>query len=129
MTDTDLTEAHLERLVQEFYAKARADELLGPIFSTFVDDWDHHLKIVQNFWSHALLGTSRYSGSPFPVHMELPIKREHFLRWVELFSETAHETLPPDSAAFAIGRAHHMAQSFHMGVQPLEKPLRFPPVA
>jgi hemoglobin len=116
--------------VREFYRKAREDSLLGPIFNAKVDDWDVHLRVVANFWSRALLGTDRYNGSPFVVHMNLPVELEHFSRWLALFEETARETLPPELAGKALAKANHMAESFKAGIFPFVgsdgKPARHP---
>jgi len=116
--------------VQEFYRKAREDSLLGPIFNAKVDDWDVHLRVVANFWSRALLGTDRYNGSPFVVHMNLPVELAHFSRWLALFEETARETLPPELAGKALAKANHMAESFKAGIFPFVgsdgKPARHP---
>ena len=120
-----LTEEHLARLVQVFYERARAHPGLGPLFNTAVADWEHHLGIVQDFWSHALLGTQRYTSHPYPVHLGLPIRREHFGQWLDLFRPAALETLPGDAAARAIARAELMAASFRAGLFPFD-PLHAP---
>ncbi|WP_348626721.1 group III truncated hemoglobin [Methylocella silvestris] len=116
--------------VADFYGQARNDAMLGPVFNAAVADWDVHLKIVADFWSHALLKTERYKGFPFPVHTQLPLKPEHFPRWLELFEESARKTLPADLAEAALARARHMAQSFMAGIFPFTdkdgKPARRP---
>ena len=40
---TGITEAMIERLVRAFYAKVRADAVLGPIFEARIRDWEPHL--------------------------------------------------------------------------------------
>lgn len=115
-----VTEAQIAELVQVFYDRARLDDDLGPVFNNAVGDWDHHLAIVTDFWSNALLGTKRYTGHPFPVHMRLPITREHFGQWLALFREAAEEILPPETAKLAIGRAEFMAKSFRAGLFPFD---------
>ena len=117
-----MNEQHITNLVTTFYARARAHPALGPFFETVITDWDHHLEVVQNFWSHALLGTQRYKGHPFPAHMDISIQREHFDQWLELFRPTALETLPEDLALKAIARAEHMAESFRAGLFPFDRP-------
>ena len=52
-----LEEAHLEALVRAFYERARQDPVLGPIFATMVEDWEHHIRVVTDFWSRILLGS------------------------------------------------------------------------
>lgn len=115
-----LTEAHLARLVEVFYGRARAHPALGPVFNAAVVDWDQHLQVVQSFWSHTLLGTRRYNSHPYPVHLSLPIQREHFGFWLELFRPAAQETLPEMAARQAIAKAEHMAESFRAGLFPFD---------
>ena len=112
----DAVEEAIKNCVAAFYAKARQDPLLGPIFNNAVHDWDGHLRIISNFWSKALLATHRYSGSPFPLHMNLPLELEHFERWLSLFEETAKAALPAEYAAKAIAKARHMAEAFKAGI-------------
>ena len=118
-----LSEAHIARLVQVFYERARAHPDLGPLFAASVVDWDQHLGVVRDFWSRALLGTQRYQANPYPAHVGLPIRREHFEQWLALFRPAARETLPPEAAERAIARAEHMTESFRAGLFPLD-PLR-----
>ncbi|HVI51470.1 MAG TPA: group III truncated hemoglobin [Candidatus Sulfotelmatobacter sp.] len=125
------TEEQIARLVRLFYERARQEERLGPLFARMVSDWEGHFVIVQDFWSHILLGTGRYKGSPFAPHMQMPIELEHFDRWLGLFRQTAVEVLPPDAAKLAIARAEHMTKSFRMGlfpwIGPNGQPLRHKP--
>lgn len=115
-----LNEAHLTQLVEVFYQRARAHPSLGKLFNSIVSDWDHHLKIVQDFWSQALLGTQRYNKHPYPAHINLPIKREHFAQWLSLFQQAANETLPEEAANRAIAKAEHIAESFRRGLFPFD---------
>jgi hemoglobin len=123
-------QAAIRLCVEQFYAKARQDDLLGPIFNSKVVDWEVHLRVITNFWSHALLGTKDYKGSPFVHHMNLPVEIAHFTRWLELFQETTHHTLPPALAVKALAKANHMAESFKAGIFPFidkdGKPSRHP---
>jgi hemoglobin len=125
------SEEQLATLVRVFYESAKSDEMLAPVFSAAINDWDSHLVIVQDFWSHALLGTSRYKGHPFPPHMSLPIEPEHFDRWLSLFKVAADQTLPPEAASRAKARAIHMTDSFRVGLFPFVgadgRPSRLPP--
>jgi hemoglobin len=115
----DLEDA-IRTCVRRFYGKARQDALLGPVFNAHVTDWEHHFARIDDFWSHVLLGTKRYSGHPYPLHVQLPVRPEHFPRWVALFEETANETLPLELAATAIAKARMMAASFQAGIFPFK---------
>jgi len=125
-----VTEDQISTLVHVFYNSARGDERLGKIFNDSVSDWDHHLGIVADFWSHVLLGTSRYKSHPFPIHMQLPIELDHFDRWLSLFVVAADSTLPESAAIKAKTRAAHMIDSFRVGLFPFVgadgKPSRVP---
>ena len=104
--------------VRSFYARAQKDPLLAPVFAASIADWEHHLKKIQDFWSRALLGTERYSGFPFPAHLQLPVEPEHFSRWMALFEATAQETLSPALAEKAVEKARHMSTCFQAGIFP-----------
>ena len=121
-SDENALEKAIADCVREFYAKAKQDPMLGPVFADLIHDWDTHLRVVQNFWSHALLGTERYSGKPFVAHHRLPVELEHFDRWLALFEETAKATMPVDLAERACAKAHHMAASFKAGIFPFMGP-------
>ncbi len=118
MTDAEVTERQISTLVRAFYERARADDQLAPLFDAAIQDWDEHLRIVADFWSHVLLGTGRYRGSPFVPHTRLPIELGHFSRWLDLFSQTAVEVLPEPAATKAIAKARHMTESFKAGLFP-----------
>ena len=126
-------EESIKACVHAFYAKGAADPLLGPIFAGAIPDLEGHMTIVANFWSKSLLKTERYDGHPFASHIDLPIEPEHFSRWLELFVETAKETLPQAQAEQAVAKASHMAQCFQSGLFPFTgpdgKPARLPPQA
>lgn len=108
-------EQDIKLLVDSFYAKVNEDDLLGPVFNGFANvDWEHHLPIMYNFWSSVLFGTMAYKGQPFPKHMRLPIDRQHFARWVMLFSETADELFEGDKTKELKQKATSIAQVFQM---------------
>ncbi|MEP9352477.1 group III truncated hemoglobin [Xanthobacter sp. KR7-65] len=114
----DVSEDDLMRLVQDFYGKASADPLLGPVFARAIPDWESHYSIVQDFWSRTLLGTTRYSGIPFAAHVSLQLRPEHFVRWVALFRESAAAVLDPVAAARAVAKVEHMSSCFQAGLFP-----------
>ena len=114
--DTQVTEQLIAELVRRFYESTTADENLQAIFNAAIQDWDSHHRVVGDFWSHALLNTDRYHGSPYLMHARLPLRIEHFDSWLRHFRQTATEVLPPEAAKSAIGRAEHMAESFKLGM-------------
>jgi len=114
----EVSEADLDRLVRVFYGRALEDEVIGPVFTSHVSDWEHHFALVQDFWSRALLRTDRYKGGPFAPHLGLNLKPAHFDRWVVLFRETAEAVLKPAAAREAIARVEHMSAAFQAGLFP-----------
>lgn len=116
MEETGLDEAILRTLVHRFYDRVRADEVLGPVFAARITDWGPHLERMVTFWSSVALMTGRYHGAPMPKHLPLPVEREHFDRWLDLFRQTAHELCPPAGAAWVIERAERIASSIHMNI-------------
>ncbi len=73
MTKEIITIDDIKVLVDSFYAKAKEDELLGPIFNGVIKDkWPEHLEKLYRFWQTILLEEQTYFGSPFVPHMKLP---------------------------------------------------------
>jgi hemoglobin len=113
---TGIDDAMIERLVHTFYAGARNDPLIGPIFESHVRDWDAHLARMCEFWSSVALMSGRYHGQPMVAHSPLPIDTPHFNRWLELFAQAAIDVCPPQAAAHFIDRAHRIADSLELGI-------------
>ncbi len=112
-----ISEPMIRDLVDAFYARVRADDLLGPIFEHHVTNWPDHLAKLTDFWSSVTLMSGRYKGRPMPVHAAIPnIAQSHFERWLELFRTTAQECCPPGAAALFIDRAERIAESLQLGL-------------
>jgi hemoglobin len=116
MERTGIDEALIERLVRDFYARVRADAVLGPIFEARIKDWEPHLARMCAFWSSVALMTGRYHGTPMARHLPLPVDGGHFDRWLALFEETAREICPGDAEALFVERARRIAQSLELGI-------------
>lgn len=98
-------------LVHTFYAKVRADDLLGPIFEPIIkDNWAPHLHRMVDFWSTILLYTRKYKDDPMPKHLQLPVEQRHFDRWLSLFNETLDALFAGEVAENAKLRAASIAR-------------------
>ena len=112
----DITEPAIAALIDRFYAKARRDPVIGPVFNNAIDDWDEHLEKLSAFWSSVMLTTGRYKGNPMAAHMKLPIKPEFFERWLALWRETAAELFAPGPAARFQEKADRISESLKLGL-------------
>lgn len=115
----DLDEALVRAVVDLFYARARADDVIGPVFNRVIagPDWPEHLATIADFWSSMLLGAGRYSGRPMPRHLALrELTDAHFARWLGLFRATVTELCSAETAALFVDRAERVAHSFRLGL-------------
>ncbi|WP_019588194.1 group III truncated hemoglobin [Deinococcus apachensis] len=108
-------EAALRPLLADFYARARADDLLGPLFAAHVTDWDAHLDRVTAFWVTMLGGGAAWRGNLNSVHAGLGIRGPHLARWLALFRAAAQAHLSPQAAALLTTRAEAMGARLGQG--------------
>jgi hemoglobin len=107
------SEEDIKLMVDQFYLKVNAHTQLSPFFNEMVKlDWTQHLPKMYDFWSSILFGTMKYSGAPFPKHLALPIKKENFDQWLELFFNTVDENFKGSKAEEAKIRASTIAKTF-----------------
>jgi len=103
----------IKLLVNSFYGKIRAHELLGPIFNGVIQDrWPQHLEKMYRFWQTVLLEDHTYFGSPFPPHVKLPVEKKHFDAWLETWQATLHDHFAGPKADEAQWRGEKMATMF-----------------
>lgn len=108
----------IKLLVNTFYAKVREDDQLGHIFNDRIQDrWPEHLEKMYRFWQTVLLDEHTYYGAPFVPHAQLPVVKEHFNQWIELFFGTVDELFIGEKAERAKWQGERMAEMFHMKIQ------------
>lgn len=114
-----LSEQDLAKLIPEFYARVRADPVLGPVFNRAIADWDEHLEKLQAFWSSIMLTSGRYKGQPMVAHLrhEGAMTKANFDRWLALWRRTTGDLLDPGIAAVLQAKAARIAESLQLGVQ------------
>lgn len=109
-------------LVDTFYGKVRQDELIGGIFNDIIQDrWPEHLEKMYKFWQTVLLEEHTYSGRPFVPHLKMPIEKEHFDRWLELFFATVDELYSGQKADLAKWQGNRMAEMFQLKIEYFRK--------
>lgn len=112
--------AELEKLLDVFYARVRVDPLIGPIFNDVAKvHWEEHVPKIYDFWDSLLFGGRNYHGRPFPPHIPLGLKAEHFERWLQLFFLTVDEKYTGLKADEIKTRAYNIGQTFFSNLQHL----------
>ncbi len=112
------TEAELEQVIPAFYARVRQDSMIGPLFNAAIDDWDHHLARLVEFWSSVMLSSRRYKGNPMMAHLRhrTEMDPEMFGRWLQLWAEVTDAHLSAEAAAAMQEKAGMIAQSLQYGL-------------
>jgi hemoglobin len=113
-----ISEDGIERLVDRFYVKVRADPELAPIFNRAIpEDWGPHLATMRDFWSSVMLTSRRYKGNPVATHLRLEAMEPRlFDRWLELFAETCGELFDEDTAEALRAKAVRIAESLKLAL-------------
>lgn len=113
-----IDDTSLAALVDLFYTRVRADDLIGPLFNDAIGDWPHHLDKLAAFWSSVMLTSGRYKGQPVPAHMR---HRERitplmFDRWLALWRVTTAELFVAPAAAALQAKADRIAESLGLAL-------------
>lgn len=126
MGKLSLDEAALKQLVDAFYTRVRADDVLGPIFNPAIGDWGEHLEKLTAFWSSVMLSSGRYKGQPVPAHRKhrSAMVPANFDRWLHLWRNITGELMQPDVAAQLQAKAERIAESLQLATS-----FRMPPRA
>lgn len=113
--------------VDAFYKKVRIDMILGPVFAAKIPDenWAPHLERMYSFWHTVLFAIRDYSGNPFSKHATLPIQKNHFEKWVELFIKTIDEHFAGEKAEDAKMMAIKMGKLFQSKLEYLQANSQF----
>lgn len=110
---TAIGEPMIERLVRDFYARIRADALLGPTFDARVADWRPHLQRMCAFWASVASILGRRHGQPMEKRLPLPIGARRFDQWLDPFEQPARELCRAGAADHFIERARRMTRAPH----------------
>jgi hemoglobin len=114
-----ITEDSIVVLIDDFYARVRRHEALGPVFDAAIaeDEWPEHLKTMRRFWSSVMLTSGRYSGNPVAVHRAVVgIQRPLFADWLALFTQTAFELFEAGPASELAAKAQRIATSLQLAL-------------
>ncbi len=111
-----VTPALLGQLLRAFYAEARQDPLLGPVFecSIAASVWPAHMARMQDFWSSVALHSHAFRGNVMAKHTALPgLTPAMFERWLALWRQHTAAQLPPEAATRLQKVARGVARNLH----------------
>ena len=106
--------ADIEKLIVLFYEKVKQDTTIGFIFTDVVKmDWPHHIPVIVDFWETILLDNPLYKKNAMEVHYDLnkklPLQKEHFEHWLNLFFTSLDELYEGEIATLAKTRSKSIA--------------------
>jgi hemoglobin len=132
MEKTDIVgRPDIERLVNAFYTKVRADEPLGHVFDGIAKvNWETHLPKLYNFWDTVLFRAGTFRGNPIAAHIKLvqqaDLSLPMFERWLVLFRSAVDELFAGENAGHIVRCAEDMAKVIHSKIHAIPNP-RFDP--
>ena len=106
------------KLVTQFYAKVRADDLLGPIFNKNIHHWPEHFEHLTDFWEGNLFFKKIFKGRPLQTHKRVDrnegytIKEQHFGIWLNHWVQTVNELYAGERAEMAKFKARKIGTFF-----------------
>jgi hemoglobin len=98
------TKEDIAFFVDLFYTKVLKNDDLKVFFSKL--DFEAHLPKMIHFWAFVLLDEPNYTTNVTEKHMKMPLKKEHFDIWIQLFKETIDENFSGEKAEMAKQRAY-----------------------
>lgn len=117
------TRKDIKRMVDGFYDKVRADDLLGPVFDDIAKvNWERHLPMMYDFWDNTIFFSGAYTGNPMHLHQHLherfALSPAHFDRWTDLFNATVDDLFSGENALLAKQRAASIAAVIQSKILP-----------
>lgn len=116
----------IDKLMVRFYERVMVDDVIGYIFTHYAKlNLDTHLPIISDFWETVLFERPVYKRGPkaMNVHVDLakkvPLRNQHFTRWLFLFDTTVDELFTGELAHKAKERASSIAKTMQKRIGPL----------
>ncbi|MBX2847605.1 MAG: group III truncated hemoglobin [Acidiferrobacterales bacterium] len=121
-----LSENDVEEIVKRFYDEMLEDPIVGFIFTEVAKiDLEHHLPIINNFWTDILFKRKTYRGNALQKHVELNrmirLKEGHFTRWLFLFRKAVDKNHAGVNAELMKTRAEMVAKTISATISERKK--------
>ncbi|MFT5888806.1 MAG: hemoglobin [Zhongshania sp.] len=129
MQNQTLTDIHsredIERLMQHFYARVLADDIIGFYFTDVVSfSLEHHLPKVVDFWVQQVFAERVYHGDLLArhrdIHSRAKLSADHFQRWLYLLKQCINSCFSGPNAERLTSRAAVIAQSMCAALNKIE---------
>lgn len=109
----------IEKMLKAFYSKIISDDLIGHFFTEIIPlNLEIHIPIIAAFWETVLFATKGYGNDVMAMHRHIhqlsTIRKEHFDRWVEVFSKTIDEHFTGTRATLMKQRALSIATMMNL---------------
>ncbi|QRM53905.1 truncated hemoglobin [Sinorhizobium sp. BG8] len=114
MEQIGVTPGFIPLLVDTFYGRVRAHDMLGPVFEArLAGRWPEHMEKMKRFWSAVAFKDGGYGGKPVMAHQGIAgLQPPLFQAWLGLFSETLDDIAPSQEAkAWFMETAERIAKS------------------
>ncbi|WTW93233.1 group III truncated hemoglobin [Streptomycetaceae bacterium NBC_01309] len=114
-------------LLEDFYAAAFADDVLGHIFVDVAQmDLGAHLPRLADFWEVTLLRSGEYRGNALEphrvLHAQFPLTAQHFERWMRLWTDVVDGRHSGPTAQRAVAQAGRVAAAMRKRLQIADSP-------
>ena len=112
----------IARLVEAFYERLLSDLNISHFFTEdIISNLKAHLERISDFWVGIIFSESNYRGNPMIKHLELnkrlPMSEEHFMIWMQHWSDSVNHMFEGENAKTAISRAESIAALMLFKVQ------------
>ena len=114
----------LLQLVTRFYEKLLGDDTISYLFTDVAKiDLGHHLPVLVDFWDNVLFQSDTYRKNAMQPHLDLhyqsPLKKEHFITWLDYFKASVDELFEGEKAFQAKERATSIATIMQIKISQL----------
>ena len=103
------------KIIDEFYVKLLKDATVQHFFNDIIqkNHLQQHLETITDFWNGILFSATDYQNNAMQPHLDLnqtiPFQKEHFKRWLKLFTSSVDENFQGEKAEMAKTRALSIA--------------------
>jgi hemoglobin len=110
---------NIYKMVMTFYAHILgSNNSVSDVFISKLGDnlnsaiWKKHIELLTNFWATMILQEEGYDGNPVAKHIDMPLNKESFSVWLDMFFEVIDDLYEKEAGAIFKQRAVNISQNF-----------------